>query len=58
MYVRDHARPLLHQAMGLDSDQYDMQVFQITNEISKQVFPLSLDIDHPALPMTLGSGSL
>jgi magnesium-protoporphyrin IX monomethyl ester (oxidative) cyclase len=48
MYVRDHARPILHEAMGLDSDQYDMQVFQITNEISKQVFPLSLDIDNPA----------
>ncbi len=48
MYVRDHNRPLLHEAMGLDSDQYDMQVFQITNEISKQVFPLSLDIDNPA----------
>jgi magnesium-protoporphyrin IX monomethyl ester (oxidative) cyclase len=47
MYVRDHSRPLLHQAMGLDSDAYDMEVFRITNEISKQVFPLTLDIDNP-----------
>ncbi|MBC7781543.1 MAG: magnesium-protoporphyrin IX monomethyl ester (oxidative) cyclase [Proteobacteria bacterium] len=48
MYVRDHARPLLHQAMGLDSTEYDYTVFRITSEISQQVFPLTLDIDHPA----------
>jgi magnesium-protoporphyrin IX monomethyl ester (oxidative) cyclase len=48
MYVRDHTRPMLHQAMGLDSDVYDHEVFRITNEISKQVFPVSLDIDNPA----------
>jgi len=48
MYVRDHTRPVLHEAMGLHSTEYDYTVFRITNEISRQVFPLSLDIDHPA----------
>jgi magnesium-protoporphyrin IX monomethyl ester (oxidative) cyclase len=48
MYVRDHTRPMLHHAMGLDSTAFDMTVFRITNEISRQVFPLTLDIDHPA----------
>jgi magnesium-protoporphyrin IX monomethyl ester (oxidative) cyclase len=47
MYVRDHLRPLLHNAMGLESSDYDFQVFRITSEISKQVFPLTLDTDSP-----------
>ena len=48
MYVRDHTRPMLHKAMGLESTDYDYEVFRITSEISRQVFPISLDIDHPA----------
>jgi magnesium-protoporphyrin IX monomethyl ester (oxidative) cyclase len=44
--VRDHTRPMLHVAMGLDPDSYDYQVFDITTEISKQVFPISLDTNH------------
>ena len=48
MYVRDHARPQLKAAMGLDPTEYDYTVFRITNEITKQVFPITLDIDHPA----------
>jgi len=48
MYVRDHTRPEMHQAMGLDPSAYGFEVFRITSEISRQVFPLSLDIDHPA----------
>jgi magnesium-protoporphyrin IX monomethyl ester (oxidative) cyclase len=47
MYVRDHARPQLHQAFGLDPTDYDFKVFNITTEISRQVFPLTLDIDNP-----------
>ncbi len=48
MYVRDHTRPTLHQAMGLDPTTYDYTVFRITSEISRQVFPVTLDTDHPA----------
>jgi magnesium-protoporphyrin IX monomethyl ester (oxidative) cyclase len=47
MYVRDHTRPQLHHAMGLDSTEYDYTVFRITSQITRQVFPLTLDIDHP-----------
>jgi magnesium-protoporphyrin IX monomethyl ester (oxidative) cyclase len=47
MYVRDHTRPQLKAAMGLQPTAYDYEVFRITNEISKQVFPISLDIDSP-----------
>ena len=48
MYVRDHQRPILHDAFGMDISEYDYKVFDITTEISRQVFPLMLDTDHPA----------
>jgi magnesium-protoporphyrin IX monomethyl ester (oxidative) cyclase len=48
MYVRDHTRPQLHHAMGLESTAYDEAVFRITTQITKQVFPLTLDIESPA----------
>jgi len=47
MYVRDHARPEFHKAMGIGIEDYDMRVFRITNEITKQCFPLLLDIENP-----------
>ena len=47
MFVRDHARPEMHKAMGLEPEQYGMNVFRITTEISKQVFPVLVDIENP-----------
>jgi magnesium-protoporphyrin IX monomethyl ester (oxidative) cyclase len=47
MYVRDHMRPELHRAFGFDPTDYDRQVLQITSEITKQVFPFTLDLEHP-----------
>ena len=47
MWVRDHQRPAFHAALGVDPAWYGHEVFRKTSEISRQVFPFTLDIDHP-----------
>jgi magnesium-protoporphyrin IX monomethyl ester (oxidative) cyclase len=53
MYVRDQQRPHFHEAVGIDPREYGRTVFRITSEISRQVFPLEIDIDNPKFFMLL-----
>lgn len=53
MYVRDHARPEFHKALGIDPTDYDMQVFTICSEITKQVYPFTLPIENPQFRILL-----
>ena len=47
MCVRDHQRPEFHKALGIDIDWYDRRVLQTTTEISRQIFPIEIDLDNP-----------
>ncbi len=47
MWVRDHQRPAFHKALDVDISWYGQEVFRKTSEMSQQIFPITLDIDHP-----------
>ena len=47
MYVRDHQRPVFHKALGVDPDWYAHEVYKKTSAMTQQIFPITLDIEHP-----------
>ena len=47
MYVRDHQRPAFHKALGVDPDWYAHEVYTKTSKLTQQIFPITLDIEHP-----------
>ena len=47
MHVRDHQRPAFHKALGVDIDWYGHEVFTKTSALTKQIFPITLDIENP-----------
>ncbi len=47
MYVRDHARLDFFHALGFNVDEFDRKVIKLTNEISRQVFPVTIDTENP-----------
>ncbi len=47
MYVRVHQRPAFHKALGVDPDWYAHEVFTKTSALTRQIFPITLDIENP-----------
>ncbi|MEM1029574.1 MAG: magnesium-protoporphyrin IX monomethyl ester (oxidative) cyclase [Myxococcota bacterium] len=47
MFVRDHTRPEFYRALGVEPEDYGMEVFRITRDISRQCFPVLVDVDNP-----------
>ena len=39
-------RPELHKAFGLTPEEYDRKVIRLCSEITKQVFPITVDLDN------------
>jgi magnesium-protoporphyrin IX monomethyl ester (oxidative) cyclase len=54
MYVRDHARAPFFAAMGMDVEDFDRKVIKLTNLISRQVFPHTIDTESEAFWSLLG----
>jgi magnesium-protoporphyrin IX monomethyl ester (oxidative) cyclase len=48
MYLNDIQRSGFYKSLGLDAREYDIHVIQKTNETSARVFPVILNVNHPA----------
>ena len=47
MYLNDLQRNDFYSTIGLDAKQFDQHVIRKTNQSSKTLFPVILDVDHP-----------
>jgi len=47
MYLNDIQRSDFYSTIGLDAKQFDQHVIRKTNQSSKTLFPVILDVDHP-----------
>ena len=47
MYLNDHQRTNFYSTIGLETKQFDQYVIRKTNQSSKTLFPVILDLDHP-----------
>ncbi|MEM8641346.1 MAG: magnesium-protoporphyrin IX monomethyl ester (oxidative) cyclase [Cyanobacteria bacterium P01_G01_bin.54] len=48
MYLNDVQRKDFYASLGLDAREYDKYVIEKTNETAARVFPVMLDVNHPA----------
>ncbi len=48
MYLNDARRADFYQALGLNWREYDQRVIRLTNNISTQVYPVTLPLDNPS----------
>jgi len=55
MYVRDHKRPALYNAFGINPTDFGFKVFRITTDITRQVFPIGVQSDAPTYRALLES---
>ncbi|KPV51814.1 magnesium-protoporphyrin IX monomethyl ester cyclase, partial [Kouleothrix aurantiaca] len=47
MYLNDSRRADFYSALGLNWREYDQRVIRLTNNISTQVYPVTLPVDNP-----------
>jgi magnesium-protoporphyrin IX monomethyl ester (oxidative) cyclase len=47
MYLNDLQRKEFYSSIGLDAKQFDIHVIRKTNQSSRNLFPVILDVDHP-----------
>ncbi len=47
MYLNDARRKDFYATLGLDWRDYDQKVIRLTNDISTQVFPVTMPLDNP-----------
>jgi magnesium-protoporphyrin IX monomethyl ester (oxidative) cyclase len=48
MYLNDLQRAEFYTTIGLDAKKFDKHVIRKTNESSKVLFPIILDVEHPS----------